>query len=461
MAKWEEDPQSPKKTVSVQSIPTLKPAAPFSSQFLDDSPTLSTARAIYIKTIVGGVVVLGVVIFAICAIYWGSIWETPHHTIPGWIVDFDGGFVGQEVAATLANINPGSNGIVWRSVPGTQFPEGLSDVENAIVEEKTWVAVIINAGASSNLIRALLGVDGTYNSTLAITFVGAEARNEAEYRNLIRPLVSSQLETTTRSFALAFARNISQTFNTTALLSIAPQIITEPIYYSTDNVRPFDVPVASAVTFVGLIYMLILSFFVVLLSNAARMASGLDKRLTLGSLIRVRLVTCFVVYFIVTLFYTLLSRAFQVPFDRRYGKAGFVLFWMLNWAGMLACGLALEAMATLFTVRLVPLFLIFWIISNMSIAGNPLDVLPHIYKYGYAYPFYQMSIGARSIVFGTKDTLGLNFGILGAWVAASCITIPLLQWWMRRKDIAAAQPPPQPQPQLGPSTAEKPVFGSS
>jgi hypothetical protein len=29
--------------------------------------------------------------------------------------------------------------------------------------------------------------------------------------------------------------------------------------YNVNNLRPFDVPVASAVTFVGLIYMLILS----------------------------------------------------------------------------------------------------------------------------------------------------------------------------------------------------------
>jgi hypothetical protein len=36
------------------------------------------------------------------------------------------------------------------------------------------------------------------------------------------------------------------------------------------------------------------------------------------------------------LFYTLLSRAFQLPFDRNFGSAGLVIFWMLNWIGMLA-----------------------------------------------------------------------------------------------------------------------------
>ncbi|KAJ6593148.1 hypothetical protein B0H19DRAFT_1089196 [Mycena capillaripes] len=422
---------------------TSNPERPFSAQFLDKSPALSAARALYLKTLVAGVTVLGIIVFGVCAIYWGSLRSIPEHNVAGWIVDYDGGFVGQEVVATLSAISSGSNGIAWEVIDAAQFPEGLSQVENAIVEEKAWVAIAINAGASSNLSLALSEVDASYNSSLAITFISSEARNELEYRNIIRPLVSSQLEKTTRAFALEFARNISRTSDTAALLSSAPQIITEPISYSLNNVRPFDVTVATAVTFAGLVYLLILSFFLVLLSNGARLASGLERRLTLGSLIRVRLITCFVACFFVTLFYTLLSRGFHLPFDRRFGNAGFVLFWMINWMGMLACGLALESLATILTVRFIPLFLIFWIVSNMSVAGYPLEVLSHVYKFGYAYPFFNMSRAVRTIVFGTKDNLGMNFGILIAWVVLSCITLPLFQWWMRRRVVAAqAQPSP-------------------
>ncbi|KAJ7133680.1 hypothetical protein C8R43DRAFT_1205917, partial [Mycena crocata] len=400
-------------------------------------PALAAARATYLKTLVIGVIGLGAIVFAVCAIYWGSIRSTPHHTLPGWIVDFDGDLVGREVTRSLAAINAGSNGIVWEVVSAEKFPDGMAQVESAVVEEKVWVAVAVNPNASANLITALMTIDPSYNSSLALTFVGSEARNELEYR----PQVSSQLEKLSRSFALDFARNISPSFNTSALLSVAPQIVTEPISYTINNIRPFDIPVASAVTFAGLIYLLILSFFMVLVSAGARQASGLEQRLTLGSLIRLRLGTSFVAYLFVALFYTLLSRAFQLPFDRRYGRSGFVLFWMLNWIGMLACGLALEALATILTVRFVPFFLIFWIISNMSVAGYPLDVLPHIYKFGYAFPFYNISRGVRSIIFRTKNDLGMNFGILVAWVVVSCITLPLFQWFMRRKFVAAQLKP--------------------
>ncbi|KAJ7737932.1 hypothetical protein B0H16DRAFT_1730099 [Mycena metata] len=176
--------------------------------------------------------------------------------------------------------------------------------------------------------------------------------------------------------------------------------------------------------------MLILSFFIVMVSSGARDAARLDTRLALRSLVVVRLVTSTIAYFFLAvryifplnimsivcglptstygmqLFYTLLSRAFQLPFDRRpwmwtltrtdrFGSAGLVIFWMLNWIGMLACGLALESMITILTVRFVPFFLIIWIISNVSVSIFPLAVLPRVFRYGYPFPFYNRELAQK------------------------------------------------------------------
>ncbi|KAJ6537651.1 hypothetical protein B0H19DRAFT_961885 [Mycena capillaripes] len=417
------------------SLATIAPP-PFSAQFLDKSLEASAARATYLKIVFGGVAALAVVIFAVFSIYWGSVWSTPHHTLPGWIVDFDGGAVGYAVSSALSAINPGTNGVAWQVVDASQFPEGISQLRNAIVQEKTWYAVTINSGASDNLSAAVSAIDGSYNSSMALTFMGSEARNENIYR-LHSRMVSAQLEAITHQFTLQFIKNISSSSNVATILSTAPQLIARPIYFTVENIRPFDVAVASAVTFVGLIYLLILSFFIVMVSTGARDASGLEKRLTLGSLIRVRIATSFVAYFFISLFYTLLSRAFQLPFDRQFGSAGIVVFWMLNWMGMLACGLALEAMITLLSVRFVPFFLIIWIISNVSVSVFPLQVLPHLYRYGYAFPFYNISRAVRSIIFATKNDVGMNFGVLIAWIVLSCLTLPLFQWFMRRRLVAA------------------------
>lgn len=70
-----------------------------------------------------------------------------------------------------------------------------------------------------------------------------------------------------------------------------------------------------------------------------------------------------------------------------YGRAGFVIFWMLNYCGMLAVyaflvlgklndrlnclffllstsGLVLESMITLLTMRFIPFFMLVWILGN-------------------------------------------------------------------------------------------------
>ena len=64
----------------------------------------------------------------------------------------------------------------------------------------------------------------------------------------------------TESFNTQYIQAIpGKSSNLTNLLINAPELVSQPISYAIDNIRPFDVPVASAVEFVGLIYMLILA----------------------------------------------------------------------------------------------------------------------------------------------------------------------------------------------------------
>jgi hypothetical protein len=205
------------------------------------------------------------------------------------------------------------------------------------------------------------------------------------------------------------------------------------VSFNINNLAPFDIPVASAVTFVGLLYQAILAFFLVMAGAAARQASGIEQLVSLKSLIAIRLVVPLVAYFLLSLCYSLLSLAFQVNFDRKFGHSGFVIFWMVNWLGMLASGLTFESMITILTPQFVPFFLLPYIIVNVSVCTFPVEVLPTIFRYGYASPFYHMSHAIRTILFGTKNTVGFNMSVLIVWVAISCITLPLFQWLVWRK----------------------------
>jgi hypothetical protein len=411
---------------------------PFSKGFFDKDPITSKARADYLKIVVASTLFVTIAIWTVLSIYWGALWksvELTHH-LDGWVVDFDGGEIGSTVSQYLAAIHA-KDSISWHVQPANLFPNGPADLAHAVSEEQCWVAVAINAGATSRLTQAVESANSTYDGSLAITAFGNEARNENAYGALILPNIQKPLQQVSQQFAISYAQQIATQSNLQALLSQAPNVVTQPLWYTIDNLHPFDVPVAAAVDFVGLIYLLILSFIIANQQFAARLQSGIQRRLRTRSLVMLRVAAPVITYFWISLMYSLLSVAFGVPFNRKFGHSGFLVYWMMSWCGMMALGLGLEAMLTLLTAKFIAFFLILWIIGNVSVCYYPIDALPSIFRYGYAAPFYNVSRTVRTVVFGTQNRVGMNFGIQFAWVAVSCVTLPLFQWLVRRREVAA------------------------
>ncbi|KAF8624720.1 hypothetical protein AX17_007051 [Amanita inopinata Kibby_2008] len=335
---------------------------PYTGRFFDKTPTAAAARLIYIKLVGRGTLMVMFVVLAVFSIYWGSLWKVPSGSLHGWIVDFDGGPVGQFVTRGLLGVP--SRGISLTVVPATNFAGGISQLANAVVEEKTWFAITINPATSAQLNASLTTPNASYNPFEAITILANEGRNEVSFRNIIRPIITANLDNLTYHFA---TQNVQRQVNNPALLSIlstSPQTLASPISYTIDNLRPFNAPALSATIFVGLIYLTIAAFFMVVISFGARRASGIDTRLTLRSLFIVRLVSSFTSYFFISLCYSFLNLAFQINLSHKFGHRGFVIFWMLNWVGMTALGLALEALMPLLTPANIPFFLLTWIMCK-------------------------------------------------------------------------------------------------
>ncbi|KIO25208.1 hypothetical protein M407DRAFT_244144 [Tulasnella calospora MUT 4182] len=145
-----------------------------------------------------------------------------------------------------------------------------------------------------------------------------------------------------------------------------------------------------------------------------------------------------VAYIPLSFSYAMVNLPFKITFDAKYTYAGgFFLFWVFVYMGMAALGLATEAMITLLTPRFISYFLIALIISNVSVASVPIVLQPSFYRYGYGFPVFNLSEAVRTIIFNTKNRLGLNAGVLLAWVALSMITVPLFTWLLRREDEQA------------------------
>lgn len=108
-----------------------------------------------------------------------------------------------------------------------------------------------------------------------------------------------------------------------------------------------------------------------------------------------------VAYFLLSLSYSLLSLAFQIPFSNppapatevannanEYGKASFVVFWMINYVGMVALGMASENVSMVIGQPWTAMWLIFWVISNVSTAFYEIALEPRFYYWGYAWPLH-------------------------------------------------------------------------
>lgn len=144
----------------------------------------------------------------------------------------------------------------------------------------------------------------------------------------------------------------------------------------------------------------------------------------------------------------MISLAFQVPFTQppashvyspppeganAYGHATFVVYWLVNYLGMCALGLACENVAMIVGQPWVALWLIFWVITNVSTSFYSLDLAPDFYQWGYAWPLHQIVEASRQTLFDLHSRIGLNVGILFAWSAINTALFPFCCYFMRWK----------------------------
>jgi len=216
--------------------------------------------------------------------YWGSLWKAPvlAHQLRAWVIDREGGPLGQAVSqAIMATTAAGSNAALgWQQIDATQFTAD-EDIVNAVVDERTWIAVVgefsqpinywnlmcssqVEPNASNNLAVARQTGDASYNASTAISVYYAQGRNEIAIGSYILPIVQPLLGRILGQFnARSVAEYIgANSGNATALqlLSRAPQTLSQPIWYTMSNVRPYTVQVATAITLVGHIYVIIFAY---------------------------------------------------------------------------------------------------------------------------------------------------------------------------------------------------------
>jgi len=388
-------------------------------------------------------------IWLFCSIYWGSLYHTNEHTpnINCIVLNRDRDTIGNAVVQALLDSNHGPlPHNTWVEVSEQYYPAQDQLVEAIEPKQHYWAAIEIHPNATQNFMRARREGDASWDPQSVMTMYYASARNNVGVPSLIVSPTQKVMEKTLNQLGMNLvSQYLSEMDNNMAAiqaLSRAPQTLVNPFAMRMNDLRPWTSNVGLAPTFVGMIYLVILSFQVVLAAFSGRLA--VQRYLHFRGLMTLRLVTTFLASIPISLMITLLDIPFDLPFGANFSYGGgFMVFWMITYCGICVFSLALESAITFLTPRFIGVFLILFIISNVSVSNFPIETASSFYLYGYAMPFYNLRQAYLAIMFRvgertygrlTKGSTIMKYvGIIWAWMAGILLTYPIFVWLDYRK----------------------------
>lgn len=412
-----------------------------------------------VKTKHPAVLIISTFILCVLSLYWAVLYPLPHNleALTIAVVSFDGQsapyagttpLVGQAMIEAIEKELKNPMSLGWMIRPASDFNCDEMAVRQAVYDQKFWAAIYVNNNATALLQRAVETGDSSYDPTGAAQVVYNEARDATTVDDYILPyLFQTQIE-----IVAAFGPQWTQKVLSNSSLDMAtyakvPQALSPAIGFSTFNLRPFFPYVATPAVTIGLIYLIIIAFFSFAFFLPIHMKFVIPKGhppLHFWQLIVWRYCSTVVAYLLMSLAYSLVSLAFQIPFSHSsqpdttvaqnanaFGKGSFVVYWMLNFVGMNALGLACENVAMVIGQPWTAFWLIFWVITNVSTSFYAIPTAPRFFFWGYAWPLHSIVEASRTIIFDVKSRLGLDFGILFAWCAVNTTLFPFATMFMR------------------------------
>lgn len=310
-------------------------------------------------------------ILCVLSLYWAVLFRTGQNlsAIKVAVVDFDSAISPYDsttplvgpVVERLARTQAFKRGSLGYEVhPPSQYNNDPLAVRQAVYDEHIWAAVIVNANATTLLQQAVATGDESYDPLGAGHVIVNTARDQETYSDYIIPILSEFQASATSIFAEQWIPSVlTNSSLSSTVYSRSPQALNPAVGFSTLDLRPFHPYQITPTITIGLIYLIIMAFFsfsfFLPVYTEFLMPRG-HPPIHFWQLILIRLFATTCAYFFMSLSYSLVSLAFQIPFSdtsphsstetatnhSAYGKGTFVVYWMLNWVGMYALGLASE-----------------------------------------------------------------------------------------------------------------------
>jgi hypothetical protein len=218
-------------------------------------------------------------IIACLSIYWGvfSRVENNISSLKVYVVDFDGQtapyntsdiepLVGPQIVQLAQQMVASSTpNVGYTPLPPSQFNYDPLQVRKAVYDWDAWAAIIVNPNATALLYSAVQNGNSSYDPMGACQLVYLQARDQTNWESFLFPHISQFLTQATSMVGETWARQIMQqaTSNQTLLenMAQAPSALSPAIGFSMFNLRPFYPYVSIPAVSIGLIYLIIISFF--------------------------------------------------------------------------------------------------------------------------------------------------------------------------------------------------------
>lgn len=411
---------------------------------------------------------MAVMMLGIFSIYWGSMMHKNDHQkyLKMLVViedteTIDGvpPIIGQQVINVVTSAKAKTLGD-WHIYTPQNFSDiqpkdshgdTQADIEELIHKQHFWGGIHVKKDASSRLYQALVDGNTSYVSgNETWSFVYESGR---DFTNVPTYIVNNGLAI--QKMVLADQDGINGQFidvvrkqgkDSSKVLDNGWQVISQPLTFESKDMRPVTQPTVLAPAQVGLIYLIIVTFFQFnFFVDFHKIIAGYPMKRP--HFLLYRLLSSFVSYFWLSLVYSLVSLAFQIDFTRAFGRGGFPIYWMTMWLTMTAVGGMNELMAHTFIMVFPPLlgfWLIFWVICNVSPTYTPMALTANFYRFGYAMPIYNANELIKMIFFDTyRGHMGRCYGILVAWVVLTnvglMIVLPLFGKVMGKRAVKMRQ----------------------
>lgn len=248
----------------------------------------------------------------------------------------------------------------------TRLPSDFNNdpiaVRQAVYDFKAHAAIIVNANATALLQAAVDQGNTSYDPNGAAQVIYVSARDQNTIPTYVVPQLTGLEKGITSQFGAQWAQSVME--NSTIPrdnLSKVPQAVSPAIGFTTYDLRPFGPANVTPAVSIGLIYLIIIAFFsftFFLPIHLKYLSPRGHPPLHFHQLIIWRWFATTAAYFLLSLGYSFVALAFQVPFSNgpasptepainpsAYGKGTFVVYWMINFVGMAALGLCCENVA--------------------------------------------------------------------------------------------------------------------